>query len=192
MADPARSRLLEALVALSRGLDSVPSPSMIIGGIAVIAHGVPRQTIDLDATVLADRIEPQQLLRALAPVSIVPRIENALEFAARSQVLLLIHEPTGITLEISFAFTSFEREALERAAIVDFGGVEIAVAQPEDLVIYKALAWRERDRYDIRELLALHGDRIDLDRVWIYVREFSMILEAPERIQEFARLLARP
>jgi|CXWL01.1.fsa_nt_gi hypothetical protein len=190
MADSSTSRLLEALAALARGLESIEAPSMIIGGIAVIAHGVSRQTIDLDATVLADRVEPDALLRALAEVSICPRIENALEFAARSQVLLLVHEPTGITLEISFAFTSFEREALARARMVDFGGVRIAVAEPEDLLIYKVLAWRDRDRYDIQELLNLHGEQIDLGRVRAFVREFASILEAPERVEEFERLIS--
>src|SRR5947209_9097048 len=32
------------------------------------------------------------------------------------------------------------------------------------LVIYKALAWRDQDRYDIEQLLTLHGDHIDLER----------------------------
>jgi predicted nucleotidyltransferase len=57
-----------------------------------------------------------------------------------------VHETTRVTLEVTFAFSSFEQEALERAVEVDFAGVRIPVAIPEDLVIYKALAWRDRDR----------------------------------------------
>ncbi len=36
--------LLSALSALAAALKSIPAPSMIIGGIAVIAYGIPRQT----------------------------------------------------------------------------------------------------------------------------------------------------
>ncbi|HEX3552950.1 MAG TPA: hypothetical protein VIA62_06945 [Thermoanaerobaculia bacterium] len=92
---------------------------MVIGGIAVIAHGVARQTVDIDATVLATRLETSQILATLADCSIRPRIADVLEFAERSQVLLLVHEKTRVTLEISLAFSSFEQEALERAVEVD-------------------------------------------------------------------------
>ena len=49
---------------------------MIIGGIAVIARGVPRQTIDIDATVAAADLDLEQLLSTLAAHRITPRIEN--------------------------------------------------------------------------------------------------------------------
>jgi predicted nucleotidyltransferase len=104
---------------------------------------------------------------------------------------LLVHEETKVTLEISLAFSPFEQEALARAVEVDFAGIKIPVAVPEDLVIYKALAWRDQDRYDIEQLLTLHGDRIDLDKVRAFVREFAQILGAPERISEFDRLVRR-
>jgi Nucleotidyl transferase of unknown function (DUF2204) len=189
MAKQPSQKICKALADLTKALQRIGAPSMVIGGIAVIAHGVARQTIDIDATILATRLDTPQILAALAGSSIHPRIVEVLEFAERSQVLLLVHEKTKITLEISLAFSSFEQEALERAVEVDFGGVRIPVAVPEDLVIYKALAWRDRDRYDIEQLLTLHGDRIDLERVRAFVREFAQILDTPERIPEFDRLL---
>lgn len=191
MAKRPSKRILEALADLAKALQRIEAPSMVIGGIAVIAHGVARQTVDIDATVLAARLDTAQILKALADCSIRPRISNFLEFAEKSQVLLLVHEKTQVTLEISFAFTSFEQEALAQAVEVSFGGVKISVASPEDLVIYKALAWRDRDRYDIEQLLTLHSDRIDLERVRAFVHEFAQILEAPERIPEFERLLQK-
>lgn len=191
MAKRPSKRILEALADLAKAFQRIEAPSMVIGGIAVIAHGVARQTVDIDATVLAARLDTAQILEVLAECSIRPRIPNFLEFAEESQVLLLVHEKTHVTLEISFAFTSFEQEALAQAVEVRFGGVKISVAAPEDLVIYKALAWRDRDRYDIEQLLTLHGDRIDLQRVRAFVHEFAQILGAPERIPEFERLLQK-
>lgn len=191
MAKRPSKKILEALADLAKALRRIDAPSMVIGGIAVIAHGVARQTIDIDATVLASRLDTSRFLEALAEVSIRPRIPDFLEFAEKSQVLLLVHEKTKVTLEISFAYTSFEQEALAQAVEVKFGGIRISVATPEDLVIYKVLAWRDRDRYDIEQLLSLHADRIDLERVRAFVREFAQILDAPERIPEFERLVQR-
>jgi hypothetical protein len=183
--------LLDALAALDRTLRRLAVPAMIIGGIAVIARGVPRQTVDIDATVWGESIGLDRLLSELARDGIVPRSADAEAFARRHQVLLVRHEPTGTPLEISLAWLPFEREALARASEVDFGGVAIRVAAVEDLVVYKAVAWRDRDRTDIERLLVRHGTAIDLARVRAVVEEFATALEEPQRLVQFDALVRR-
>lgn len=65
------------------------------------------------------------------------------------------------------------------------------MASPQDLIIYKAVAWRERDRTDIERLLLRHAKRIDLAEVRSTVAEFARALEAPERVVEFDQLVDR-
>lgn len=85
-------RLLEdALAALARALDEAGAPWMIIGGIAIIAHGVRRFTTDIDAAVLGDAIAIDHLLDTLARHEIVPRIDDAEAFAQANLVLLVRH-----------------------------------------------------------------------------------------------------
>jgi predicted nucleotidyltransferase len=74
---------------------------------------------------------------------------------------------------------------------VDFGGVAIRVAAVEDLVVYKAVAWRDRDRTDIERLLVRHGTAIDLARVRAVVEEFATALEEPQRLVQFDALVRR-
>jgi len=164
---------------------------MIIGGIAVIARGVPRLTVDIDATVWGAAVSLDDLFATLEGNQILPRISEARELARRRQILLLEHRPTGTPLDISLGWLPFEEEALRRASTVDFGGLSIPVPQPEDLLVYKAVAWRERDKEDIERLLLLHADEIDLDRVRSWVRQFAEALEEPERIQELEVLLRK-
>lgn len=178
---PADRDFISALSALSAALSEIPAPGMIIGGVAVIAAGVPRQTIDVDAVILGRASDPEQVIAVLAAHHIVPRIPDALGFARERQVLLLIHEPTGITMEISFSWLPFEEEALNRALIVEVEGVSLRVARPEDLIIYKSAAWRDRDRSDIARLLNLHIDEIDLGRVRDLVRQIAEALDDTER-----------
>jgi hypothetical protein len=74
-------------------------------------------------------------------------------------------------------------------------GVSLPIAQPEDLVIYKAIAWRPQDQQDVERLLVLHGDRMNLDRVRHRVRELGEALEV-DRLADLEatirRVLARP
>lgn len=180
-----------ALAALASALRTLGRPSMLIGGMAVIARGVPRHTVDIDATIWAEGLDIDWLFAALAEQGILPRIADARAFAMERQVLLLLHQSTGTPLELSLAWLPFEQDALSRASPVDFAGVTIAVAQAEDLVVYKAIAWRDRDRADVERLLTAHGPSIDLARVRSLVRQFAEALDAPERVAEFDALVRR-
>jgi hypothetical protein len=187
----AEKKLLRALAAVSAALDRIDSPSMIIGGIAVIVRGAARATLDIDATVWAGDGSLEGVLKAMKSKSIIPRIAGALAFARQNQVLLLVHRPTGTPIDVSMASLDFEREALARATLEDVGGISVRVAAPEDLVVLKAVAWRDRDRSDIERLLVLHRLEIDLDRVRRLVKAFAHIIDEPNRVEEFEQLVER-
>ena len=182
-------RLLTALAALQRALDDSGAPSMIIGGIAVIGRGVSRDTSDVDAAVWGAAIEPAELLAVLARHQIMPREPDPLGFERQSHMLLVKHQPTGVTLDIAFSWLPFEREAMTRASEIDFQGVPIRAASPEDLIVYKATAWRNRDRADIERLLTLHGHTIDAERVLDLVRQIGQALDDPERAIILERMI---
>lgn len=187
----ADQRFGAALRAVAAALKEIPAPSMIIGGVAVIAAGVPRQTIDIDATLLGRKTQIESVLDAFAHNKITPRIEDAIEFARERQVLLLRHESSGVTIEVTFAWLPFEEEALSRATETEFSGAAIRVATPEDLIVYKAAAWRDRDRSDIERLLALHLDHIDLPRVRKLIEEIATALDDRDRIEAFNQIVER-
>jgi hypothetical protein len=183
---------LEAVLGdLEAALQELGVPSMVIGGLAVLAHGVARVTNDVDATVWGAAVEVERLFEVLARHRIEPRIGDALDFARRRQVLLLKHRPSGTPLEVSLAWLPFEQEALDSAVTVRIGEVETRVARPEDLVVYKATAWRERDRSDIERLIRLHGSTMDLPRVHHLVGEICLALDDEPRIAAFEALVAR-
>jgi hypothetical protein len=187
----ADERFRAALRSLVNGLEELPAPSMIIGGVAVIAAGVPRQTIDIDVIVLGRDAEVDAVLDALARHDIVPRINDAREFARDHQVLLLQHLPSGVTIEVSFAWLPFEEDALAQAREIEVEGLTLRVARAEDLIIYKATAWRDRDRSDIERLLVLHHDKIDLARVRNLIAEIGSALDDPDRVLAFDRMVTR-
>ena len=187
----AKTDLSAAIGALSRALSSTGARHMIIGGIAMIARGVPRHTDDVDATIAAEALDLNHLAETLATEDIVPRIDDAVDFARKHQVLLLRHTPSGTDIDVSLAWLPFEMEALGRAELLDLGKVRALVAQPEDLVVYKAVAFRERDRADIERLLELYGDKMDLDRIDDIVTQFANALDEPERATAFLDLKRR-
>jgi hypothetical protein len=182
---------LDALRAVGTALDELGVPSMIIGGVAVIAHGVPRLTVDIDATVVAAGLDVDRLTDVLAAHGIRGRIPDASGFAAAHQVFLATHEPSGTPVDISLAWLPFEEEALGTSVSCNYAGVAIRIPRPEDLVVYKLVASRPRDLDDAEGLLLLHGAGMDLDRVRKIVGEFASILDDTERPKALERLIER-
>ena len=187
----AERRFNAALRAVIAALNEIPAPSMIIGGIAVIASGIPRETIDIDGTVLGRSTTPEDVVKTFERHAIRPRIPDALQFAHERQVLLLRHDPSGVTVEISFAWLPFEEKALGRAREMTLEGVVARIALPEDLIVYKAAAWRDRDRSDIERLLALHWGQIDLQRVRSLIGEIAEALDDAKRLDQFDAIVER-
>lgn len=106
-------------------------------------------------------------------------------------MLLLSHEPSGVPLDLILGWLPFERDAMSRATPIDLAGVTLPVATAEDLVVFKAVAWRDRDRGDIERLVVLHGGQIDFARVRATLARFYDALEEPERLPEFEALVKR-
>lgn len=105
-------------------------------------------------------------------------------------MLLARHAKTGVDIDVSLAWLPFEMEAIAAAGPTILGAARLPVAQPEDLVIYKAVAWRPQDQQDIERLLALHGARMDLSRVRRHVQELGEAMEE-DRIQALDALILR-
>ena len=181
-------RFLDALAAVQRALERIPSPSMIIGGVAVIAHGVPRFTADVDAAIAAGDVDPSTMLEAFGARAIQPRIDDALEFADAHQVLLLRHEPTEIPVDISFAWLPFEHEALASAVTIDYAGVPIRIPRPGQLIVYKIIGGRPRDLDDAEKLWLLHRDELDVDAIRTVLEELSAALESTAPLDVLQRL----
>jgi hypothetical protein len=181
-------RLEDALEALGRALNALDVPWMLIGGLAVIARGVRRFTTDIDAVVQGDAVDLDALLRSLSRNNIVPRVPDAKVFATANLILLVIHEPSGVELDVSLGWTGFEQEALDARSPVAFGPLRIPTASAEDLIIFKIVAAREIDLQDATTLLILYP-KIDLVRIRKRVRELAELMEEPVRIATLERLV---
>jgi hypothetical protein len=162
---------------------------MLIGGLAVIARGVPRLTRDVDITVAVGEMDVRALADALATHGLIARIPDAVEFATARQVLLLRHEASGVDVDVTLAWLPFELESIAAAEPIDVGGVSIPVVRTEDLIIYKAVAFRPQDQQDIERLLTFHRKNVDMSRVRRIIGEFSEAMDEPERVAAFDRIV---
>jgi Nucleotidyl transferase of unknown function (DUF2204) len=117
-----------------------------------------------------------------------PRTSDALEFAKTTRVLLLVHTPTRIEVDLSFGMLPFEAELVSRASARQIKGVRFPLATPEDIIIMKALALRPRDVVDIEGILEA-TPTLDLDRVRTIVAQLSASLETHDHLARLEEIL---
>lgn len=163
---------------------------MVIGGIAIIAHGVRRFTTDIDVAVRGDAVELSALVSELSRAGIGPRIPDAVAFASAHLVLLMRHVPTGVDLDISLAWSAFEHDAIHDAELRDFGKVRVPMSTAADLVVFKAIAARPKDIEDAETLLLLHP-RMNVARVRERVAALAALADEPELLVSFDATVAR-
>jgi predicted nucleotidyltransferase len=185
--DPIQS-LLPTLRDLSRWFRETNTPYLVIGGIAVSLTYRARTTRDVDAVVLIDEGATDEFVASGAPFGFLPRIADAIQFAAKNRVLLMTHQPNGTNVDISLGALAFEKLAIEQATTVNAGGIELRVPCVEDLIIMKALASRPIDLADIDGLLNMYPDA-NRERIRQVVSAFVEAVDRPDIIERLDPLL---
>jgi hypothetical protein len=188
--DSVPATLLAALADLMQWLDATRIPSMVIGGVAASVLGRPRLTQDVDALAILAEAKWADALSAAARHGILPRIENPLDFARKSRVLLMRHAESGIDIDVTFGGLLFERAAVDNSQVHDLGGLRVRLPRVEDLLIMKAVARRPKDLQDIEGLLAAHPEA-DVGTVRRWVSEFATAMSASDMLDDFDKLVAR-
>ena len=184
------SPLLQALRAVSQWLEAGTTPGALIGGVAASIQGRPRFTDDIDVLVLLEREKWGEFLAAGRECGIVARIDDPIEFAETSRVLLVSHEPSGIQIDVVLGALPLEEEIVHGATKAKIAGDVVPLATPESIIVMKAIAGRARDVADIENLLEVH-ERLDLDWVRSWLAEFDRALGRSDIVEEFNRILAR-
>lgn len=174
--------------ALNRLLEKFDQRGVIVGGIAVGLLGKPRYTADVDAVFLLSVKDIPGFLELARAENIIPRIQNAEDFARKNRVLLLKHGPTETEVDIALGIMPFEEELVKRSVIKSFANISTRLPTSEDLIIMKAVAHRPKDLEDIRTIVDKYPN---LDQKYIerWVKDFADLMETPELWGQIEKIL---
>ena len=135
---------------------------VVIGGVAVIAHGYVRNTEDLDICYSPDDVNLEALGGVLLELDARLRgIDEEIPFAPdartlrRTQILTLDTRDGGLDLLVDPEGSPGYGTLKARAQRIHFDGFEILIASVEDLLTMKRSADRSKDRADIEALTAI-------------------------------------
>lgn len=188
--DAGLNNILQAAVSLGQQLEIFCIPYCVIGGVAVQRWGEPRQTVDVDATLLTGfGCEESAIVRLLSQFD--SRIENPQEFALQNRILLL-KSPKGTDIDLSFGALPFEERLIERSSEwrVPRHGM-IRTCSAEDLVVLKAFASRPQDWIDVEKVIIRQGQRLNRHLIVEELTPLAELKEDPELLEHLQSLLLK-
>jgi len=157
---------LDSITTVLRTLNASGVRYLVVGGLAVIAHGHVRLTRDIDIAFAFEDVNYLQGLKALATLGYEPNVPVSLEDAAdevkrqqwiEEKGMLVLHMRSerfrDVPVDVFVDFPlDLEEELREAEQISIFQGEVSPVIRLEGLIKMKEVAGREKDLLDLKQL----------------------------------------
>jgi len=166
---------LASIEAIARALNEAGVPFIVVGGLAVNAHGYGRATQDIDLVISLDPAAVRRAFQALASLGYGPRVpvtaegfadpaQRARWMTEKGMTVLNFHSdrhretPVDVFVTEPFDFSQEHAQALVEEVAP---GVPLRIVRLETLLRIKEDAGRPQDLADVAELRSLQSEASD-------------------------------
>lgn len=159
----------EATAAVIDTLNLLGIPYMLVGSLSSNFYGIVRSTQDADFVIQLEGFSIGTVVERLGPqFRLEPQLTFEIIQATTRYVIRLIDIPFHIEIFL-LSDDEYDQERFYRRRHVKIFGREVFIPSPEDVIITK-LRWshhgsRSKDRDDVRNVLAVQGDRVDFNYI---------------------------
>ncbi len=141
----------------------------------MLLHGQPRLTEDIDVTLGVDPSHLPAVRDVCRALNLDPLPEQIEKFVADTNVFPVHDAESSIRVDFIFSTTPYERQAIERAVMVELAGELVPFATAEDLVIHKLFADRARDVEDVETVVRRKAGELDWAYLEKWAHEFAVV-----------------
>lgn len=180
------NEVIRAAVELQDFCESQGWRFCFIGGLALLRWGEPRETVDVDLTLLSGFGGEEHFIEKFLS-QFEARIKNAGDFALQQRVLLL-RTKAGVGLDIALGGLPFEESAVVRSSLFTYPGeAKIRTCSAEDLIVMKAFASRPKDWIDIEGIIVRQTGHLDWNYIQSHLVPLIELKGAPEILGELSK-----
>lgn len=154
-------KIEEVLETTTEFLNQKDIDYVFVGGIAVIVYGNPRTTVDLDLIVQMDEEDIEDFALYLRkedffcdPRDMKEAFRNGTHFSAEEKESLF-------RLDIKGVYDSGARRTLRNRKKVEYDGIKMYIASPEDTIAHKLLYGSEQDIEDAESIYVRQEEKLD-------------------------------
>lgn len=148
---------------------------VIIGGIAASILGKPRATIDVDVVIIITPEKIEDFIQALRLCGFKISKDSQEKIVQRLRRLLpvKIRFKHNFSVDLRLASYSIDKEAIRRALPVRIFGMNMPIATPEDIIVYKIARFEDIDKADIKAIIHRFAKKLDLNYIQKSARKLA-------------------
>lgn len=154
--------MMKTLRTVSEYLNQRDIRYVIVGGFAVIAHGNPRTTMDLDIIVQLEESGLVDFAEYLAARGFFSYPEEMAEAIRQRSHFSAIKKDSLFRLDIKGVYDENDRKTIENRQVREFNGMTISIASPEDTIANKLYNGSEQDIGDAESIYLRQAETMDL------------------------------
>jgi len=169
-------------------LTNLEIPYYVTGGMAAIAYGEPRTTLDVDLVLAIARQDIDRLVSHLEQNGFyVPGVEDVKTGRMRTLSVTHIETISRADLVISGS-EAFDQAKFTRRRLFQLSGGAVYFASPEDVVLNK-LRWRrqsqsEKQWRDVLGVLKVQGETLDFSYLFHWAEQLDLIPDLTQAMTE--------
>lgn len=168
-------------------LEASRLPYMLVGSFSSNYYGIPRSTKDVDLVAELGDTSVTNLVSQLGPgFRLDPQIRFETVTGTTRHIVHVENSPFLVEI-FRLSQDPHDQERFRRRVRVEMEGAETCVPTAEDVIIMK-LRWavlgkRPKDADDVRDVIAVQGDKID----WAYVHHWCDQHGTREKLEEIRK-----
>jgi len=154
---------------------------VIVGGVAVMYHGVPRTTVDIDIILQIEDEQISTFTDYLNSRGFSSSATDIIAAFAENSHSTSFFKDTLLRLDIQGANSKFDEMTLDRAIEVNLFDTQVRIGSIEDTFVNKILFQGEQDLRDALGILTRNSENLDFE----YIRSTCKMLGIVEQLEQF-------
>jgi hypothetical protein len=177
---------LDDLVEMAK---TVGTDWMLLGAVPVSYYGWPRATTDLDFAIAVDISVSDFIDRWMASRGYTKRFGPS-QIQQKGIWLSKYWKETDedvVGIDVFFSVGEWQKKALERRVMAEVAGHQWWIPSLEDLILYKLIAYREKDILDLEGIWDRSFGKIDWDYLEPWVKKLDLETDLREILETYGR-----
>lgn len=174
--------------------ETVGADWMLLGAVPVSYYGWPRATTDLDFAIAVDVSASDVVDGWMASRSYAKKFGPS-EIQKKGIWLSKYWKELGedaVGIDVFFSVGEWQSKALERRVMAEVAGNEWWIPSLEDLILYKLIAYREKDILDLEGLWDRSLGKIDWEYLNLWVSKHGLETDLREIMETYGYPEGRP
>jgi hypothetical protein len=162
----------------------------IVGGIAILYHGVPRATMDIDCLVKADEKQLRELAKRMRKEGFFADEDDLIAMMMGEGHASIEDKKTMMRLDMFAPKDEFGMISLAEAMEVSLGGTTMRVASPETTIVSKLRFGSPQDVLDAEGIYGRLHKTLDQDKLERFAKMVGVRKELAALKKRVERLIA--